>query len=930
LPGQFGPESGGQHLHIIHIKGKSSLLAVWLKVSTNKLDEVQIMAYGQATSRRLNTGSTSSLTAEDIAKQPVTNILQAMEAHMPGVLITQSNGLPNADISIQIRGQNSIAGANNPLIIVDGVPYPAAPISRSTGSPYLVPGPNGYGSPLYNINPSDIQSVEVLKDADATAIYGSRAGNGVILITTKKGKPGKTNFDVNVQRGISRVTRTIELLDIHEYLALRRQGFVNAGIRPTAANAPDLLVWDTTQTQNFQKRLIGKTAYNIGASASFSGGSGGTSFLLSGNYNERNTIFPDSRKSKTGGVHFNINHTSTNQKLNVGATGIFTSNSTRLPGGDFASPAFTLPPNFPVYTNNGQLDWEGGINNPYATLNQSYLASNLTLVGNLNLRYNILPGLDVKTSVGFTRTDNKQENIRPSTAINPAYSAFSKPSGLYNNSVNQTYTFEPQLQYVSTISKGKLDVMLGATLQKTVDEQPYYINAQGYSSDLFLSNLGLASNYLVASNYSAYQYASLFSRLNYNWESKYILNVTGRRDGSSRFGPGKRYGNFGAIGTAWLFSNESFLKDKFSWFSYGKLRGSYGIVGSDQIPNYQYLSTYNTASGSYEGVAGLVPARIANPDFRWENTSKLEAAVELGFFKDRILLTADWFRNRSGNQLVAYPLATQSGFGSYQANLPAIVENSGWELDLNTTNIKEENFTWTTTFNATLPKNKLVSFPNLSSSPYANIYSVGKPLASIYKLQETGRDAQGLPIYADANQNGRIDPFGLSTGNGDLYYAGKSYPDFYGGLGNSFVFKGFQLDIFFQYVYGLKKAGLSGASPIPGSLANISKSYINQLKRDNLLNQFTTAGSLPFDYYYYSYFSSAQLQDASFLRLQNVSLSYAMPEKYLKPLHMARARIFMQAQNLFVITKYQGLDPESGALTTPPLLNIVAGVQCTF
>ncbi|MFC1225093.1 SusC/RagA family TonB-linked outer membrane protein [Pedobacter sp. BG31] len=919
----------------VAIKGKPNPFVVQMKLSSSKLDEVQVMAYGQITSRRLNTGSTARITAEDIAKQPVTNILQAIEGRMPGVLVTQANGLPNAEINIQIRGQNSLGATNYPLIIVDGVPYPAAPIATTPGFTDLQ-GPNGSGSTLYNINPSDIESVEVLKDADATAIYGSRAANGVILITTKRSKQGKNQLDVVFNRGISKVTKKVALLDISEYLALRRQGFTNAGITPTVDNAPDLLVWDTTKTQDFQKQLIGNTASTTNASASFSGGAGGTSFLLSSNYSQQNTVFPDSRNSKSGGVRFNINHISNNQKLNLGATALFASNSINMPGGDFASAAFRLPPNYTIYTTDGQLNWAGGLDNPYASLNQTYLASNRTLVGDFNLRYNLLSGLDIKTSVGFSQVDNKQNLMNPSTAINPANLAFLPPYANYTNSTNETYTFEPQLQYVRTISKGKLDMLVGATLQKTVNEQPYYIRASGYTSDLFLSNLALASAYTVSNGYSAYQFASLFGRINYNWENKYILNLTGRRDGSSRFGPGKRYSNFGAIGGAWLFSNESFLKDKLNWFTYGKFRGSYGLVGNDQIGNYQYLATYRTSStvnNTYGGVTGLVPARIANSDYQWEGTRKLQLAAELGFFKDRILLTADWFRNRSSNQLVNYPLSAQTGFSSYQANLPAVVENSGWELTLNSTNIRNKDFTWITTFNATIPKNNLVSFPNIGNSPYANTYTVGHPLASFYKLQVVGRNAKGFPLYADPNNNGIVDYnrfAGTGNNNGDLLYAGKSYPDFYGGLGNSFTYKEFQLDIFFRYVLGLKKQGLEAYSSVPGSLANIPKAYIDQLREDNLLNQFTTAGYSSLDYTYYSFYSDANLQDASFLRLQNVALSYTLRDKYLKPLHMSRASIFVQAQNLFVITKYRGVDPESGALSTPPYLTVTAGVQCSF
>jgi TonB-dependent SusC/RagA subfamily outer membrane receptor len=301
-----GYETKEQPVKDIPRTNNKGFLYVQFKAVVSKLDEVQVLAYGQVTTRRLNTGSVTRISSKEIATQPVSNVLQALAGRMTGVLINQENGLPGGDITFQVRGQNSIAGTNRyapntpPLVIIDGVPYPNVPVSTTTGGNALQ-GPNGYGSPLYNISPSDIESIEVLKDADATAIYGSRAANGVMLITTKKGKQGKTKVDINLRTGIGLVTRKLDLLNTQEYRALRKEAFKNAGITPTSSNAPDLFLWDSTQTTDWQKELLGGTAHTTDASVSMSGGAGNTSFLLSGNYHHESTVYPDTRGTQRGG-----------------------------------------------------------------------------------------------------------------------------------------------------------------------------------------------------------------------------------------------------------------------------------------------------------------------------------------------------------------------------------------------------------------------------------------------------------------------------------------------------------------------------------------------------------------------------------------------------------------------------------------------------
>jgi TonB-linked SusC/RagA family outer membrane protein len=919
----------------ITIKDKKAFIVVQLKLAINKLDDVQVLAYGQATSQRYSTGSIVKVTSEDIAKQPVSNVLQALTGRMSGLVVNQVSGLPGGDITFQVRGQNSISNnssqlLSNPLVIVDGVPYPGSPVnySQNSGNPMSIGSIVGYGSPLFNINPSDIESIEVLKDADATAIYGSRAANGVMLITTKKGKQGKTRMEANVRTGIATNLRRLDLLKTPEYLSLRREAFNNDGITPTASNAPDLFVWDTTKNIDWQKKLIGGTAKTTDADVSFAGGGNGTNFLLSGSYNVQSSIFPDDRNVKRGNIHLSLNHSSPNRKLQVTVSLMAASTKNTLPGPGYPGFAYVLPPDYPVRDSAGNLNWVLG-ENPEANKLITYTSTGLSLTGNAQVKYNILEGLDAKISLGYSRVQVTEDQQTPIAAVNPAYSPTA--THYYGISIGQSTTVEPQLEYAHDLLKGRLDVLAGGTLEKNINESPIMLTAYGYSSDLYLSNLNLASNYSISNGYNAYQYASLFGRANYNWQNKYILTGSFRRDGSSRFGPNSQFGNFGAMGAAWVFSNEGFAKH-IPWLSFGKLRSSLGWVGSDNVPNYQFMSTYTTAAYglTYGGVAGLAPARIANDNYRWETTEKLEGALELGFLKDRILVSTAWYRNRSGNQLVGYPLSTQTGFSSYYANLNAVVQNTGLELELNTTNIKTKHFTWSTAFNVSIPSNKLVSFPGIASTAYASLYEVGKPLSAIYALHYIGNDANGLPKYEDANHNGSYyDVDGLAAyGTGDKVYSGDANPKYYGGLQNGVSWKNFRLDVFLQFTHGQKEVGYLSTSPNVGSMLDVSGKVVSELRSLGLEKFISTRYST--SELYFKYYSDAIYSDASFVRLQNVAFSWTLPDKYLKPMKMAGAKLYLQAQNLYVWHHFNGLDPETGATGLPPLFTLVGGVQLSF
>lgn len=931
----IGYETQEMRVKEILQKNNKNILYVQLKPAISKLDEIQVLAYGQSTTRRLSTGSSVRLTAEDIASQPVTNVLQAMAGRVAGLSISQANGLAGGDVTFEIRGKNSLftsAYTSAPLVVIDGVPYPNSPINSPeiSGSAHNISQPIGYGNPLYNINPSDIESVEILKDADVTALYGSRAANGVMLITTKKGKQGKTKIDIIVNTGITMDTRRVDLLTTPEYRALRREAFTNSGVTPTGTNAPDLFTWDSTTTTNWQQKLLGKIAHTTDVNMSVSGGANGTSFLISGNYHNENSIYPDRRGSQKGGSHFSLNHVSGSGKFNINFSGMVGLTDTKLPLGSYGTFAYTTPPNFAPYDSLGKLKWDWTGGNPYATMKTSYSNKTFSLTSNLLLRYTILPGLDAKASIGYTRMEIEEQQLSPKASFNPS-SIYLQSSNQLSTSRSQTLNFEPQLQYVRDVASGTLNVLAGATIMKTTNELPYYVSAYGFSSDAYINNVALASSTSTGTGYNAYQYLSVFGRANYNWQNKYIINGSFRRDGSSRFGANHRFGNFGALGAAWLFSNEAFAKNS-SFLSYGKLRGSIGWVGSDNVSNYAFFSTYSATTFGYNSQSGLVPTRLENPDYSWESTRKLEAALELGFLKDRLLLNVAHFQNRTGNQLVNYPISTQSGFSSYYANLnAAVVQNTGWEIELNTTNIRNKNFSWSTSFNMTLPRNKLLKFDGIENTSYASSYVVGKPLNAYYALPFTGVDETGKPQYEDVNKNGTVDYFGglAAYNKGDKVYAGKSYADYYGGLTNTISYKNFQLNFTFQYTGGLQKQNYLNSISQPGGFYNVPRKAVNDLRAKGLDKAFFTSG-FNVDYFYYSYLSNATYTDASFIRLTNAALSYNFSEKRLKSLHVGSLKAYIQAQNLFTISHYDGFDPESGAAAIPPLFRLVGGIQCSF
>lgn len=932
----------------ISVKGRSNI-HLKMRPATSMLDEAVVQAYGH-TSQRLATGNIGTVTAKEIETQPVMNPLLTLEGRVAGLVVSPASGYASSPVRVEIRGRNSINGTftSDPLYVIDGVPLTVLDISPggTIGAPQAhvstgfiqngLQGPAGGQSPFFSLNPSDIESVEILKDADATAIYGSRGANGVILVTTKKGKVGKTHFNLNVYQGMSEVTRHWDMLNTTQYLAMRREAFKNAGIIPTTANAPDLLVWDTTQNTDWQQYLWGGMGKNTDIQSSLLGGDSKTQFRISATYNHQVDILTASGANQRGALSFNLTHHSIDQRFGISFTTNYSYaqiNAISIPG------AVTLPPDAPpVYNSKGALNflgWAPASNQfPFGPLLNPYTSNTNFLTTNLTLNLQICKGLNFTTSIGYNNSQVNQTQLTTIASQNPTINPKGSIRVGYNR--NNNWIVEPQLNYNTFLGKGKLDILFGGTAQSALTDG-INIPGSGYTNDALLRSIANAPISSTPSEfYGEYKYAAMFGRINYNWENKYILNLNGRRDGSSRFGPGKQFGNFGSIGAAWIISEENWLNKYLpAIISFIKLRGSYGITGSDAIGDYQYLSQWSpNGLPTYDGVSPLTSIHIPNPDFHWQVNRKSEGGIAVGLLHDRINLEAVYYQNRCNNQLTQIPIPDLTGFSSVTANWPADVQNSGWEFLINSKIVNHKFFTWSINFNIAFNKNILLAFPNIESTPYYSQYKVGQPLSTVYLLHYIGVDPQtGQYAFQDRNKDGKI-TYNTSippgTGNDDRYGYNIS-PKFTGGGGTSFTYKNWSLNAFFT---GRKQLGQNAfAAVIAGSMANIPTVVYNNSWHNvgdkSIYSGFTVKSTTSNNNFLT--FSDGTYSDASFIRLQNLSLSYSLPERLAKKAGMQNCSLYMNAQNVFVITSYKGIDPEAqnfGLL--PPAKIYVFGISIGF
>lgn len=929
----------------------NEFISLRLKVAVGNLDELQVIAYG-TTTKRYNTGNVSTVKATDIEKQPVNNPLLALQGRVPGLVVTQNTGVPGGGIIVRIQGQNSMTKGNDPLYVIDGVPINSqvpstglgGGILRNSGS-YIsgVYAVSGVGNPLAFISPNDIESMTVLKDADATAIYGSRAANGAILITTKKASKGAAKVDINVQNGWGQVTRRIDMLNRRQYLDMRYEALKNDGINintilATNGSYSDLKVWDTTRYTDWQKVLIGGTSQYTNINGSVSGGTDNFQYLVRGTYHKETTVFPGDFADEKASMHFNINSFSANRKFHFQFSGNYLVDNNQLPNTDLTNLAILLEPIAPsMYNADGSLNWMPNLSdrstfnvNPMAALMNTYRNRTNNLVSNAIVGYRILKNLDLKTSFGYTRMQGNEFVGFPMAAIRPEDRPFSLRNARYGYKEVSSWIIEPQLNYNRQIAGGNLNILTGSTIQQYRDNG-FQIAGEGYSNDNILENITAATRIIPGGQlFSEYKYAAVFGRVNYNWRNKYIISFNTRRDGSSRFGEKNRFHNFSSIGAAWIFSDEEFIQKKMRFISFGKLRASYGTTGSDQIGEYSFMNLYgNVGAGvPYQGAIGLVPLGAKNPYIEWEKTQKLSVGADLGFWHDRILFNATYAYNKSSNQLLSLFFSSIVGFDQIATNFPGTVRNTNWEFSVTSNNFISQNFTWTSNINLTIPENKLVAFPGIENTTYNSRFFVGQSLSVQPVWYFMGVDpATGLYLAADIHGNPTSNPDYNKERNTLINTA----PKFYGGVENSFQYKGLQLSFIFQYVKQRGQSfiyynGYSAPGRFYQGTSNQPISVLNRWQKPGdvaSVQKYST--SLYADV---AVLSDAGFTDASYMRLKNLSLSYELPKKWMERIRLRSCRFYTQAQNLLTITNYKGADPENQSLTAlPPLRVWTVGIQ---
>ncbi|WP_343670531.1 SusC/RagA family TonB-linked outer membrane protein [Chitinophaga sp.] len=873
--------------------------------------------------KEVNTGNVGTLFADEIERQPVGDPLQALAGRITGVNINQESGVSGAAVDISIEGINSLSNGTAPLYIVDGVPLTMSVLNQLANAA-------GNLSSMQLPQPEDIESIEVLKDADASAIYGCRGANGVVLIRTKRPTPGKSTLSMSVYSGQGRITRGLKLMNTQQYLAMRHQALNNDDQKLDSSDY-DLTKWDTTRNTDWQKKFIGGHSNITNASGSLTAGNAQTRFSLGGVYRRESALFPGNFASTTLSADMTLLHTSEDKRANVDIGLHYLNNENRLPVSDITS-KILLAPNAPsLYTAAGDLNWEDTtFQNPYGELHQRYRAAFNHFLGSCKLSYELLPGFKISANLGYNYIQLAECLIVPLSSMSPDLRTFSATSS-HSEGVNaiKSWIVEPQANYTFRINYAHcIDVLMGTTFQQSNQHQSMIVGTD-FESDALTDNISLAGHVSISTDKNLYRYNGVYARLGYNYKDLLYLNFTGRNDGSSRYSEKMRTEYFGSAAIAWLFTRMPVFQH-IPFLTFGKIYSSIGRTGNDQFSDYQFYDTYTVSTG-YGGIQGLERTQLTNYLYNWEILIKSTAGIELRFNR-KYTIAVNYFRNHTKNQLVKYDLPAVTGYKYTTANLPAVIQNNGLELELGVKQIQKKNFQWENAFNLTVPYNKLVSYPNIESSLYSSIYAVGQPLSIRYVYQFKGiNPATGIAEFADLNKDGKID--------GQDRYPRFIGPKFYAGWGNTVTYKGFTFSMFLQlvkqsgyYVASMEMPGRfiasGGNQPLSddsrwknvGDIASVQRyaaGDMNAIQATNLQTQ-----------------SDNSIVDASFIRLKNVFISWDLPQSWNAHVGLKSARFFLSAQNLATWTHFKGMDPETQRFhityRLPPQRVIVLGLRISL
>ncbi|QKZ14021.1 SusC/RagA family TonB-linked outer membrane protein [Spirosoma sp. KUDC1026] len=883
----------------IPVDGRTTI-NVQLQEDQKTLNEVVVVGYG--TQRKTDvTGALTAITTKEFAQQPVTRLDQVLQGRAAGVQVTQANGAPGGDSRIRIRGANSVLGNNNPLYVVDGF----------------------VGADFNFVNPADIETLQILKDAASTSIYGSRGANGVVIITTKKGTRGiRVNYEG--QGGLATVIKRYDVLPAGEFAEI-----VNARATATGSNLP----FTADQIAQFKQNggtdwqnLVYRTGNNQQHQITVSGGNEKTTFLVSGNYVNQNGIVNNS------GFRRYILRTNLNTQINkdlsfrLNLWGTQSRNHNTNGGGALVQ-ALAWAPTTPAYGTDGQptfIDPIGSVyRNPLDYLyDQSIDAERASLNINGGLNYKLpIKGLtlDLQYAINYLNAQNLNFTGQRLSNNNPSASRYSSQQLTLQN----TNT----LNYNVTAGDHSINAVAVLETQQFTDRN-FTASATGLRfPQLGYDNIGGNAAASVASAYQKWTLLSLLGRINYGFKDRYLVTAAVRQDGSSKFSPQNRNSVFPSLALGWRLSEEEFIK-KLNVFSNLKLRGSWGVTGSQAINPYATLSTYGTTFAAFNNsaaTAGVILGNPGNTNLKWETTRQVDVGLEMEFWNGRLRFEADYFKKNTTDLLLNVAIPSYAGGGTQTRNVGEI-ENRGFEFSLGGTPVDKGGFRWETSLNLSTLKNQVISLGGLPrlgtgtgvgggmSTTNEFMLMPGEPLGSYWGLQYLGTfkpgeadlasrfgRVPGDPHYQDLNNDNSIT-------TDDFQIIGRAFPKATGGWNNTFTYKGLTLNVFFNAVFGVDKLNYTRAAALSGS--GDARQFILTEVRDYYRPGNETSDVPAFSRTYQPFTQSSRfLEDGSFVRLKNVTLSYNVPTGFLRD--KATIRVFASATNLLTFTKYKGPDPES-------------------
>lgn len=905
----------GYSTQTVKVGGQKSL-SITLREDTQALDEVVVVGYGTMKKSDV-TGAISSIQVEDVKGLSIRSVDQMLQGRTSGLYMVQNSGMPGASSTVRIRGGNSISGGNEPLYIIDGMPvYPSSDNSQTALSP------------LNTIPTSDIESIEVLKDASSTAIYGSRGANGVIIVTTKKGKSGRTSVSFDAYWGLQNIYKKYDLLDSPTFEKLANQALINSGgdavynesLSPTTTDWQDLTSNKNALTQNYQVTV--------------SGGNDKTTFLTSFNYFNQEGVIKATEMKKYA-FRANVDH-KISSSINMGLSLTMTKVDNNRVGNSVLQTRLTTPPNLQVKQDDGSYTYSDAngvitFDNPIGIINEKEdYHTDFRSLNSAFVEWNIIKGLKFKSSIGIDIEYATNDSYNPRTI----YSG-SQKDGEAKKVSNNTYTWinENILTYTNSWGIHSFTGMVGYTQQQSKYDS-FSAGAYGFLNDILkMNNLGSGNTYSApGSSITKWALNSYLARINYTLSDKYLLTASIRSDGSSRFGKNNRWGYFPSAAFAWRASEESFIKN-LNVFSNLKPRISFGVTGNQDgigtYPAYALLSSTGYVSDG-EKVTGYYPSQVANTDLKWETTTQFDAGIDFGFFDNRLSFIIDGYYKKTKDLLLQVKIPGTSGFSSGLKNIGQ-VENKGLELTVNATPIKGE-FTWNTSLNLTWNKNKVLDLGGVSfmypSQPgqdetgihLGRIIQVGQPLGTFYGYVYDGifgvnddiaSSAQPTAQPGDIRYKDISGPEGVPDGqinDLDRTIIGCAQPKVFGGFNNTFSYKNFDLNV--NMIFTLGNDIYNGTRVTMENMQGATNMFASTIDCWSPENQ-DALFPRPLRSKAVMRVSDQYVEDGSYLRFQNITLGYNVPSKYLGfTKYISSLRIYASMQNFFTITNYSGDNPE--------------------